>query len=479
MDDIRSKTAKGVLWSAVERYSLQGVQFILGLIMARLLTPEDYGLIGMLAIFLSISQVFIDGGFSNALIRNKKRTDNDFHTVFHINLCISILAYLILFFCAPYIAAFYHQPLLIPITRVYALNLIINSLVAVHKVKLVVAVDFKTQSKISLFSALLSGVIGIVCAYCGTGVWALVIQIMLNSVLSVLSCYYYVRWRPRMIFSRQSFKNLFSYGSKLLLSSIIHAIYSNIYKIVIGRQFSSASLGYYTRAGQFATFAGENISGILQRVSFPIFSEIQDDDERLVRAYKKYIQMVTWATFPIILGLCGVAKPFILVLLTEKWAQSIPYLQILCFAMLWDCVTLVNLNLLYVKGHSDWVLRLEIVKKSIGFGILFATMSFGIYVMCIGKAIYSLVAYSLNTHYTRKLFNYGFIQQQKEMMPQLLLALVMLGGCLVVTYLIVQPFVSLVASIIVGVGIYWTGSHVFRLEGYVEFCKIVKSKLKK
>lgn len=376
MDDLRSKATKGVFWSAVERYSVQGVQFLLQLVIARILSPHDYGLIGMLTIFMALSQVFIDGGFSNALIQKKDRDENDYSTVFHINLGISLVAYILLFLGAPYIASFYNQPLLTSITRVYSLNLIINSLVAVNKVKLIIAIDFKTQSKISLSAAIISGVAGIVCAYMGLGVWALVVQMMLNSMLNVILSFYFVSWFPKLIFSTKSFKRLFKFGSKLLIASIISSIYSNIYNLVIGKRFPASTLGLYTRGQQFAFFAGTNVSGILQRVSFPILSEIQDDDKRLVSAYKKYIGISTWAAFPLILGLCGVAKPLIFVLLTEKWASCVPFLQILCFAVLWDCVTLVNLNLLYVKGRSDWVLKLEIVKKTIAFSILVFSMFF-------------------------------------------------------------------------------------------------------
>lgn len=477
MEDLRSKATYGVIWSAVERYSVQGVQFLLQLVIARILTPYDYGLIGMLAIFMSLSQVFIDGGFSSALIQKKDRTETDYNTVFYINFVISLLIYVILFFSAPLIADFYQQPMLVSITRVYSLNLIINAFAAVNKVKLLVAVDFKTQSKISLGSAIVSGFAGIGCAYSGMGVWTLVVQMLLGALLNVILSFYYVRWKPLWQFSVDSFHRLFRFGSKLLMSSIIHAIYSNFYNLVIGKQFDSAMLGYYTRANQFARFAGTNVSGILQRVSFPVLSQIQDNDERLVSAYRKYILVTSWATFPVIMGMCGVAKPMILVLLTEKWAPCIPYLQILCFAILWDCITLVNLNLLYVKGKSGWVLKLEIVKKSIAFSILIVSMFFDMYVICIGQAVYSIIALYLNTHYTKKLFNYGFFTQMKELMPQLILSLIMAVICMAVSeMLIANPFLSLLVSIVTGIGIYVLGSHLLGLYGYRELLSIIRSK---
>lgn len=475
--DLRSKTTHGVFWSAVERYSVQGVQFLLQLVIARLLTPYDYGLIGMLAIFMSLSQVFIDGGFSNALIQKKDRNNDDYCTVFYINLGISIFAYILLFFAAPYIANFYEQPLLTSITRVYSLNLIINSLVAVNKVKLVVAVDFKTQSKISLGAAIISGGIGIACAYYGLGVWSLVVQMILSSLINVLLSYYYVRWFPKLVFSVESFRGLFKFGSKLLVASIISSIYSNLYNLVIGKRFSSATLGLYTRAQQFSSFAGTNVSGILQRVSFPVLSEIQDDNERLICAYKKYIKVSTWAAFPMILGLCGVSKPLILVLLTDKWLACVPFLQILCFAVLWDCVTLVNLNLLYVKGRSDWVLKLEVIKKIIAFAILFISLFFDMYIICLGQALYSIIALYLNTYYTKRLFNYGFFEQIREIFPQLILSLIMMAACLFLSEIISSPVLGLCVSFLAGVMIYWAGSWLLHLYGYQEVCLMMKKYL--
>lgn len=475
--NLRSKATHGVIWSAVERYSVQGVQFLLQLVIARILSPHDYGLIGMLAIFMALSQVFIDGGFSNALIQKKDRNEDDYCTVFYINLGISVFIYIILFICAPFIASFYNQPLLTPITRIYSLNLIINSLVAVNKVRLVVAVDFKTQSKISLGAAVISGIFGIACAYWGMGVWSLVVQMLLNSLLSVILSFYYVKWVPKFIFSLSSFHRLFKFGGKLLIAQIISSIYSNIYNLVIGKQFTSSILGLYSRANHFASFAGTNVSSILQRVSFPVLSDIQDDNERLIAAYKKYIRVSTWATFPIILGLCGVAKPMILVLLTEKWVACVPFIQILCFAVLWDCVTLVNLNLLYVKGRSDLVLKLEIIKKTIAFSILVISMFFNIYVMCIGQAVYSIIALYLNTYYTNKLFNYGFFSQMRELLPQLLLSLVMMGGCLLMSRLIDNSYISLIVSVISGILVYWGGSNMLNLYGYQEISQMIKTRL--
>lgn len=383
-DSLKSKTVSGVLWSAIERFSLQGVQFIINVLMARLLLPSDYGMIGMLAVFLQISQTFIDSGFSDALVQKKDRTETDLSTVFYFNIVISVLLYLLLFIGAPFIAQFYHMPELTLVTRIVMLNLIFSSFAAVPKIILVIKIDFKTQSKISLISAVVSGGIGITMAYKGYGVWSLVFQSLLNILLITFLSFYYINWRPLKTFSKDSFQNLFSFGSKLLFSRLIHALYYNLYAIVIGRRYSSAELGYYTRAEQFAIFPSGNINAIISRVTFPILSSIQDDDERLASAYRKYIKLASFLIFPLMIGLAVLAKPLIILLLTEKWIMTVVLLQILCFDWMFDHLSIINLNLLYVKGRSDWAFRLEIIKKTIATLILLLSIPFGIEGMCWG-----------------------------------------------------------------------------------------------
>lgn len=470
---LRNQTIKGVSWSFVERFSVQGVQFLLDLIIARILGKEAYGLIGMLAIFMSISQVFIDGGFSSALIQKKDRSEDDYSTVFYINITISILLYLVLYFAAPSIANFYEEPILTSITRIYSLNLIINSLVAVNKVKLTVAVDFKTQSKISFIAAILSGIIGVFCAMNGLGVWSLVAQMLSCAVFNVFLSFYYVRWFPKLVFSLQSFRRLFMFGSKLLIASLISSVYSNLYNLAIGKKFTKSSLGLYTRGDRFAKFPSVNIANILSRVSFPVLSQIQDDDEKLLSVYSKYIKMSAFLVFPMILGLCGVAEPLVRILLTEKWIGAVPMLQILCFAYVWDCIILVNLNLLNVKGRSDLVLRLEIIKKSIAFIIFFITLFFGLEVICWGRAVYSLIAFYLNTIYTKKLLNYGFRKQFKQIAPYLFLSLIIVAESLAFSHFITNSLCSLAFSLTICPLTYVLGCIVLKLDMFYEFLEII------
>lgn len=477
--DLKSQAIHGTIWSFVERFSTQAVQFVLTIIMARLLTPNDYGLIGMLAIFISLSQVFIDGGFSTALIQRQDRTNEDFSTVFYINLSMSFLIYLLLFFCAPFIADFYNEPLLVPITRVYAINLIINSLVAVNKTKLVINVDFKTQSKISLLSAILSGLFGIAAALNDFGVWALVVQMLTQAVFNAVFSFYFVKWFPGRFFSKESFQKLFKFGSKLLIAQIISNIYSNIYSVVIGKKFTSTDLGYYTRAYQFAYLAGGNIAQIIQRVTFPLLSQIQDDDQRLINVYKKYLQLITFIVFPITMLLFGTAKPLIWILLGDKWSESTCLLQIMCFAFLWECVILLNLNLLYVKGKSELILKLEVIKKSIAFSILVVTMFFDLTIVCIGQVVYSLIALYLNTIFTKKILDYGFIRQLKEILPWLLLSFVIGFEAFFICKIFENNYVSFITAMFACLGTYIGIAYLLKFGPMKEVVKLVKEKRKK
>lgn len=478
-EDLKAKTVRGVAWSFVERFSVQGVTFILELIIARLVGPDNFGLIAMLAIFMSVSQVFIDGGFSSALIQRQERSETDFSTVFYINLGISMALYALLFACAPLIAAFFGQPILEPVTRVYSLNLVINSLVAVNKTKLTIAVDFKTQSKISFFSALLSGLLGVALAFMGWAVWAIVWQTIASAVLNVLLSFYYVRWFPRARFSTASFHKLFAFGSKLLVANIISSVYAKIYDVVVGKKFSANQLGLYSRADKFNQFASSNISGILQRVSFPVLSRIQDDDTRLLGAYRKYLQMSALVVFPLIMGLCGIARPLIELLLGQQWMGTVPLLQILSFAYLWDCVVIVNLNLIYVKGHSDYVLRLEIIKKSVAFAILLATLPFGLVTICLGRVVYAIVSFYMNTHYTRKLLNYGFLTQVCELLPIIVLSTMVAALGWVCSWLFANPWVALISALVICPIAYIGACWLLRLQVFIECRDMALKYLKK
>lgn len=476
---LKGKAVKGVMWNAINTYANQGLAFVIGIVLARLLSPSDYGLVGMTGIFFAISGVFIDSGFGSALVQKKDRSEDDYCTVFYVNLAASLFFYCVLFFIAPYIADFFKQPLLRDLTRVSALTLIINALVSTSRNKLYVAVDFKTTTKVSVTTTIIAGAIAMYCAYSGYGVWTFVIQGIVSAVVSALLVFYFVRWLPKRKFSITSFKRLFGYGSKLLVASLITAIYENIYNFIIGKKFSSASLGLYTRANQYASFAGLTTASILQSVAFPILSEVQDDLPRLLKAYQRYIKMVAFFVFPLLMLLCGVAKPFVIFLITEKWASCIIFLQILCFNFMWDGIIRINLNLLYVTGRSDLVLKLEVMKKSIATIILFISVFGGIIGMCIGRVIYSWIAFYMNTYYTKKILNYGFWTQVKEIAPSFLISASMMAIALLVSHYVSSPGLSLAISLTVCPTYYLAVSYLFKISSLYELRDIIKERIKK
>ncbi|MBQ7774105.1 MAG: lipopolysaccharide biosynthesis protein [Bacteroidales bacterium] len=450
-ESLRSRTAKGIIWSSIERFSVQFVQLIISVLIARVLTPEDYGVVGMLAIFLAIAQTFVDSGFSNALIRKIDRTEIDNSTVFYFNIVVGIIFYIVLFFSAPAIAKFYNTPILIPITRVLSLGIFFNSLTIVQRAILTAKVDFKTQAKSSLISALISGGVGLYMAYSGYGVWALVIQSLISFLLNTSTLWLFTKWVPLLVFSWKSFKEMFGFGSKLLLSALLDTTYNNIYTIIIGKVFSSSDLGLYTRANSLAQFPSSNLTGIMQRVTYPLLCEYQDQDERLKQVYRKYLKLSAFIIFPLMIGLASVAYPFIITVLSGKWSGVVILLQIMCLGLMLYPIHAINLNLLQVKGRSDLFLRLEIIKKAIGVTILIITIPMGLVYMCIGQVISSIICLAVNTFYTGKLIDLGFFKQLKDLLPALAYSLSMGAVAFIISYNIENSMLSLIAGVLSGV----------------------------
>ena len=476
VSSLKEKTVKGVMWSSIDRFSTQGIQFVFSILIARQLLPSDYGVVAMLGIFLAVSQTFIDSGFGTALIRKIDRTDTDFSTVFYFNIVVAAFFYLILWFAAPYIAAFYEIPLLEDVTRVVALTLIFSSLSGVQNAKLSIAIDFKTRAKISVSVTLLTGAIGLWMAYNGYGVWALVVQSVFASLLGTVLLWCLVRWIPKRTFSWQSFREMFSFGSKLLASALLDTIYNNMYTLIIGKFFSSATLGLYSRASSLARYPSSNITGVLQGVTFPVLSSIQNEPERLAGAYKRFLRLSAFVIFPSMIGLAAVADPLIRLVLTDKWEGCIYLLQIVCFSMMWYPIHAINLNLLQVKGRSDFFLKVEIIKKIQGVLILFITVPMGIVAMCYGSVVSSLLCLIYNTYYTQKLIGYGYVAQMKDLLHILVHSLVMGAG----VWCIVQMFDSLWWQLIVGVlsgAVYYiAGASLMRFDELDELISLVRKK---
>lgn len=424
-ESLQKKTLSGVIWSFTENFMLQIIQFVIGVLMARILTPGDYGLVGMLSIFMAVSQALVNSGFSNALTRKVDRTELDCSTVFYFNIVVGFVLYLAIFFAAPLIAQFYKAPLLEDLTKVIALPLIFNSLCIVQQARLTIKMDFKTQAKISVTSSIVTGLSGLAMAYSGFGVWTLAYSSVIGAVVRCILMWCLAHWKPLWAYSWQSFRELFSYGSKLLASGLIDTIYGNIYPLIIGRLFSAKELGYYSRGYGYAALPSTIVYSMLSRVTFPLLCEIQNDDERLERVYRQLLRLFAFLIFPLMMGFAAVAHPVIVAMITEKWEPCVPYLQIMCFSFMFYPIHAMNLSLLQVKGRSDLFLKLEIIKKIVGVSVILITFPFGVLYMCVGSVCSSILCLVINTYYTGKLIHVGFLMQMRDLLPTILYSLSM------------------------------------------------------
>ena len=461
---IKNKEVNSILWSGIERFSAQGAQFLLSILIARLVTPSDYGLIAMLTIFLSVAQQFVDSGFSNAIIQKTDRKEIDYYTVFYFNLIISIIIYAVLFWCSPYIAIFYSEPDLEIVAKWIGLNIILTAFYIVPRTKFVIDLNFKIQTKISFVAVVVSGVVGIVLASYGYGVWALVVQSLLNSLISLSLYWGLSKWKLKFIFSWFSFKTLFSFGYKLLVVGMLHVIFANIYTLIIGRRFAVTDVGYFNRSQTFATFASVNITSIICRVLYPIQCHVQNDDYLFKRKFIQYLRATIYIVFPLMICLCVLAKPFILVVLNEKWLSISSILSILCIAYMWYPLTALNWQLLTAKGRSDLALKAEIVGKVLSILILLLTLPFGIMVICDGIIIANVVDIIIIIYYARKITGIGYLLELRILYPIVFISLIMSGGMYVTQFLFANPYLQLIIGVIVGGSIYLSLSFMLKLE---------------
>ncbi|MEI6696956.1 MAG: lipopolysaccharide biosynthesis protein [Bacteroidota bacterium] len=477
---LKQKTVSGLLWSFIDNIASLGISFIVGIILARLLSPKEFGLIGMLAIFIAIAQSFIDSGFRQALIRKQNCTQTDYSTVFYFNIVVAILFYFLLFGLARPISNFYNEPILRNLIRVLGLSLIISSFTIIQSTLLTKTINFKLQAKISVISSIISGIISIYMAYKGWGVWSLVTLTIIKYTINSLLLWFWSKWKPIWDFSLQSFKELFSFGSKLLISGLIDTIFRNVYYLVIGKYFAAVELGYYTRADQFQALPSSNLQGIIGRVSYPVLLTLQNDIPRLKEVYKKIIRSTMLISFVLMLGMAAVAKPMILGLIGEKWEPSVIYLQMLCFIGMLYPLHALNLDMLNVQGRSDLFLRLEIIKKLIFIPTIIIGVFFGIKIMIAGMFVTSLFAYYLNSYYTGKLIGYSIIEQIKDILPSFMIAFVMAAIVYAESLLLSFPpllllIIQLITGIILTVGI----CEVLHFKDYLYIREIVYEKFQK
>lgn len=473
MEGLRSKAISAVKWTALERVGIQILQFVIGIVVARLISPSEYGIIGMLTIFISLGSAILDSGFGTALIQLKEKTNIDYSTAFYFNVAVGLFVYLLLYICAPFIAGFYNLSALVDITRVYGITLFINSLTIAQTAKLTSELCFKLQFYANSISLALSGIVGIVMAYCGLGVWALVAQNVLCAFIRMILFWCVSKWRPLFRFSIQSFKSLFSFGSKMLLISFIDIIYDNIYALIIGKYYKTLDVGYYVRSQQFVSVPQSVLQQVVLKVSLPVLSPLQDDNIKLLSAYEKIFTFSLFFVYPFLISIIVLSSPIIYVLLGEKWMPCVPYLQILSFGMLWIPLTLINLNLIIVKGRSDIILKAGILKKMIGFIIVFITLQLGMYWICWGTTVYALIAFLINANQTDKLLDYGLIKQLKVVYPIFIKSLLMGGIMFITIFFIVSPLLKILVGVSVGILSYTLLAIVTKDISFVEVYNII------
>ncbi len=478
-DNLQHKTIHALSWSFVEVVAQKTVQFVIGIVLARLLFPEQFGLIGMLTIFMAVAQSFLDSGFGAALIQKREITKTDTCSIFYFNILVGLVAAGALCLVAPWIAAFYKQPILTPLMRALSLTIVINSFGMIHSIVLTRQINFKTLTKVSLIAGALSGIIGITLAALGYGVWSLVVQQVASALFSVICLWSFNPWRPEMIFSFNAMREMFGFGSRLLFSGLLNQIFDNIYFVVIGRLFSAADLGYFTRAKTMNDLPTLTLSGMVARVTFPVFSTIQDDPARMKRGLKKALTILVLVNFPMMIGLAFIARPLVLVMLTEKWIACVPYLQLLCVAGLLLPLHMMNLNILQALGRSDLFLRLEIIKKVMIAISIAITWRWGISAMIYGIIINSIIGYYLNSYYTGVLISYPLSEQVTVLVPYLLVSVLM--GIFVYTVGLLRyshHWSMLLVQITTGIVIYVFLCSVFRLKVFIEIWKAGWSKIK-
>lgn len=424
MADIKAQTLHGVKWTAINKFSSTIVGFIIGVVLARLLTPADYGTVGMIGIFFAIAGVFTDSGFGMALVRAKTVSEEDLSTVFYFNIGMSVLCYAVLFFAAPFIADFFNMPMLKDLVRISGLTLVIGSIGGVQYKIMTRNVNFKIPAMLNVISQIISGIVGIACAYMGMGAWALVISSITSMLIRQIGVWFFSSWRPKLLFSKDSFHRLFSFGSKVLGSNLIGTLFGRVEGLLIGKFYTPQDLGVYSKGHQTASMPVDFIYGLVGGVTLPILSRMQDDDELLLRVYRKYIKVCSLLTFYCLALVCALAKPLIEFLYTDKWLPAVIFVQIFCFRDMFYHISAINISLLLAKGRSDLNLRIEIIKRSITLMLLVAVLPFGLLPFCIAGLISGQFIMVINTYYTQKLFNYGYFQQWADFIPYFLLSLV-------------------------------------------------------
>ena len=472
---LKTKTIGALSWSLIQEFSQRGLQLAIGILLARLLGPKEFGLVAMLAIFFAVAQALVESGFGSALIQRKELTPADECSAFYFNLLAGLCLTGLLCLVAPLIAAFYHQPLLTPLTRVWSVVLVINSFGVVQSALMVRALNFKGQAVITVMSTGASGAVGLWLAWSGWGVWSLVWQQITFSAVRAGLLWLMNSWRPRWLFSYPSLRAMFGFGSGMVAASLVDTLFDNLYSVAIGRFYTPAALGFYNRAYTFQDLASRLLSSIANRVTFPVFSQLQEEPARLKRGLQKAMTTLAFAQFPMMIGLAAVARPMVLVLLGEKWEPCIPYLQLLCFAGLFYPMHLLNLNVLMARGRSDLFFRLVLIRRALVVVNIAATFHWGILPMVWGQVVISVISYFVNSYYTKRFAGYSIPEQMRDVAPYLT-ASVAMG---IIVALVNLPLTAGHAAqfslkVCIGAVIYWGICSGFRLPALGEIMAIVR-----
>lgn len=470
---LKDKTIHGVGWSAIDNVAQYAVSFVVSIVLARLLSPDDYGLLGIIAIFTAVCTAIINGGFTNALIRKKEVTDNDYNTAFIVNLVLSLLLYAVIFLCSPLIARFFGREELVLLTRVSSLGMIIGALAIVQQTRLTKRIDFKTQTKITLIASVTSGLLGIVMALLECGVWALVAQTLSLQVLRTLLLWFYNHWAPKFSFSRSSFNDLFGFGWKLMISDVLATIWKELYQVVVGKFYSPATLGQYTRAKQFSQLFSNNLTNVIQRVTFPVLSDIQEDKTRMMNAYRRIIKTTMFATAISMFFLGAISEPLLYCLIGPKWQEAATYLPLICVAGSLYPLHAINLNMLQVQGRSNIYLFLEIIKKIIALGPLFVGAFVGIMPMLYTNLLTGIISYFLNSYYTGKQLGYSSWMQIKDIAPSYGIAFAVASSVWFIKYIPLSYWIILPIQIIVGFSVFIIICKITKLPEYEEIKLLV------
>ena len=478
-EKLKDKTIKGVGWSTIDNVAQYGVTFVVSIVLARLLSPDDYGLLGLIAIFTAVCGTLINAGFTTALIRKKDATDDDYNTVFIVNLGMSLLLYGIIFFCSPLIADFFQREELVWLTRVSSLGMIVGALSLVQQTRLTKRIDFKSQTKITIVASISSGIIGIALALMKFGVWALVAQALSSQLIRTVLLWHVNKWIPQLNFSKKSFHELFGFGWKMMVSGVIDTVWKELNQFVVGKFYSPATLGQYTRAKHFSQLLSSNLTSVVQRVTYPVLSNIQDDKQRMVNAYRRVIKTTMFVTAISMFFLGAISEPLLYCLIGPKWHEAATYLPLICVVGSTYPLHAINLNMLQVQGRSDLFLGLEIIKKIIATGPLLIGAFVGIFPMLWASVIVNIIAYFLNSYYTGKLLGYSSWMQIKDVVPSYGIAAIVALSVFFFKYLPISNWIILPLQIVFGLFCFFLICWLTKNNEYMEIKNIVKPVINK